>query len=164
MATVTLKGNPFHTLRDLPAVGSTVADFVVTSTQLQDVHLADFKGWKVLNIFPSVDTPVCALSVRQFNARAGARPGVTVLNISADLPFAHARFCGAEGLANVLSFSTFRSTFPGDLGLAFIDGPLKGLCSRCVLVLDEANKVVWAEQVPEVAQEPAYDAALAVLP
>ena len=120
MATVTLKGTPFHTRGDLPTLHTRIADFVVTDTKLQDVRLADFQGWKGLNVFPSVDTLVSAFSVRQFNAKAGSVPGVTVLNISADLPFAHARFCGAEGLANVHSFSTLRSTFASQLQLDFI--------------------------------------------
>jgi thioredoxin-dependent peroxiredoxin len=164
MATVTLKGNPFHTIGDLPATGTRARPFRLTRTDFRDVRLEDFAGKrKILNIFLSVDTSVCALSVRTFNARAAALPGVVVLNISADLPYAQRRFCGAEGIEGVETLSTFRSTFASDWGLAVVDGPLEGLCSRAVIVLDEQDRVVYIEQVPEISQEPDYDRALAAL-
>ncbi len=163
MAEITLKGNPIHTNGELPANGTAAPGFNLTGTDLADKGLDDFSGKKVLNVFPSLDTPVCAVSIRQFNERAAGRDGVTVLNISADLPFAHGRFCAAEGIENAINFSTLRSSFASDYGLEIVDGPLQGLCSRAVLVLDEANNVVYSEQVPEIAQEPDYDAALAAL-
>jgi thiol peroxidase len=164
MATITLKGNPIHTSGELPAVGSVSSDFTLTSAALQDVSLAAYAGKrKVLNIFPSIDTPVCAASVRAFNQQAAGKDNVVVLNISADLPFAMKRFCAAEGLEGVESLSSFRSDFAKGFGVQITDGPLAGLCSRAVVVLDETNHVVYAEQVPEIAQEPNYEAALAVL-
>ncbi len=163
MAEITLKGNPIHTSGELPANGTAAPAFSLADTSLADKSLDDFPGKKVLNVFPSLDTPVCAVSVRQFNQRAAGRDGVTVLNISADLPFAHGRFCSTEGIENAVSLSTMRSSFAQDYGLEIVDGPLKGLCSRAVLVLDEANNVVYGEQVPEIAQEPNYEAALAAL-
>lgn len=163
MATITFKGNPIHTSGSLPAVGSSAPAFTLVKTDLSEATLASYPGKKVLNIFPSLDTSVCATSVRTFNKRAGERPGVRVLNVSADLPFAHKRFCTAEGIANVENLSTFRSSFADDYGLRMTEGPLKGLCSRAVLVLDEQNRVIHAEQVPEIVQEPDYDAALAKL-
>lgn len=164
MASITLKGNQIHTSGDLPAVGATCPDFMLTTSALQDVSLSNYAGKrKVLNIFPSVDTPVCATSVRSFNAKAAGQEGVVVLNISADLPFAMKRFCGAEGLEGVEALSSFRSGFAKEFGLEIVDGPLAGLCSRAVIVLDADNKVTYVEQVPEIAQEPNYDAALAAL-
>jgi thiol peroxidase len=164
MAEITLKGNPIRTCGELPEVGREAPDFELVKTDLSTVRLADFAGSKkVLNVFPSLDTPVCAMSVRVFNERAAGRPGVVVLNVSKDLPFANARFCGAEGLENALALSAFRSTFAWDFGLEIVDGPLAGLCSRAVLVLDGENRVVHAQQVPEIVSEPDYDAALAAL-
>ncbi len=163
MAEITLKGNSIHTAGELPAIGSTAPAFRLTDTSLADKSLDDYSGKKVLNIFPSLDTPVCAVSIRQFNQRAAGRDGVTVLNISADLPFAHGRFCAAEGIDNAVNLSTMRSSFAGDYSLEIVDGPLEGLCSRAVLVLDEANQVVYGEQVPEITQEPDYEAALSAL-
>lgn len=163
MAAITLKGNPIHTSGELPARGSTAPAFRLVNTGLAEVSLDDFAGKKVLNVFPSLDTPVCANSVRRFNQEAAGRDGVRVLNVSADLPFAHGRFCSAEGIVGVENLSTFRSTFADDYGLKIVDGPLAGLCSRAVLVLDEANRVIHTEQVPEIAQEPDYAAALAAL-
>ncbi len=163
MAEITLKGNSIHTSGDLPAVGTAAPAFSLTDTGLADKSLDDFSGKKVLNVFPSLDTPVCAVSVRQFNQRAAGRQGVAVLNISADLPFAHGRFCAAEGIEGAINLSSMRSSFARDYGCEIVDGPLKGLCSRAVLVLDEANNVVYCEQVPEIAQEPDYEAALATL-
>ena len=123
-----------------------------------------YKGKKkVLNIFPSIDTPTCAMSVRKFNADAAKVANTVIINISADLPFAQKRFCGAEGIANAESLSTFRSSFAKDYKLEIIDGPLAGLCSRCVIVVDENNSVIYSEQVSEIASEPNYEAALASL-
>lgn len=164
MANITLGGNPIHTSGQLPAVGAKAPDFKLTGGDLKDLSLADFKGKKkVLNIVPSLDTPVCATSTRKFNKDAGSLPNVVVLVVSADLPFAAKRFCTTEGLANVTALSTFRSTFAKDWGVAIVDGPLAGVTSRAVVVLDENDKVVYEEQVPEIKQEPNYDAALAAL-
>ncbi len=164
MATVTLKGNPFQTVGTLPAVGSKAADFVLTGAGLADVRLADFAGSRlVLNIFPSVDTPTCATSVRKFNQALSSLENTKVLCVSADLPFAQARFCGAEGLEAVLNGSSFRSSFGEDYGVTFADGPLRGLLSRAVVVIGADGTVLHAEQVAETADEPSYEAALAVL-
>jgi len=164
MANITLGGNPIQTSGTLPAVGAKAPDFKLTAGDLKDLSLADFKGKKkVLNIVPSLDTPVCATSTRRFNKDAAALPNVAVLVVSADLPFAAKRFCTTEGLANVTPLSTFRSTFAKDWGCAIVDGPLAGVTSRAVVVLDEGDKVVYVEQVPEIKQEPNYDAALAAL-
>lgn len=164
MATVTLRGNPINTAGDLPAVGSKAPDFVVTGAGLADVTLADFAGSRlVLNIFPSVDTPTCATSVRTFNKELAALNNTKVLCVSADLPFAQARFCGAEGLEAVQNGSTFRSSFGRDYGVQFVDGPLRGLLSRAVVVIDTDGTVLHTEQVAETADEPSYTAALAVL-
>ncbi len=163
MATITVKGNPIHTSGELPAKGSAAPSFRLVKSDLSEVGLGDYEGRKVLNVFPSIDTPVCANSVRRFNQDAASHDGVTVLNISADLPFAHSRFCGAEGLDGVESLSAFRSSFAADYGLEIADGPLAGLCSRAVLVLDADNRVLYTEQVPEIGQEPDYNAALAAL-
>jgi thioredoxin-dependent peroxiredoxin len=164
MANITLGGSPIHTSGELPAVGARAPDFKLTAGDLKDLALADFKGKKkVLNIVPSLDTPVCATSTRKFNEKAGKLPNVAVLVISADLPFASKRFCTTEGLANVTPLSTFRSTFGKDWGVSIVDGPLAGVTSRAVVVLDENDRVVYEEQVPEIKQEPNYDAALAAL-
>ena len=160
MAKITFKGNPVGTSGELPAVRSTAPDFNLVDTGLGNVNLSSYSGRKVLNIFPSVDTPVCAISVRTFNKDAGALPNVTVLNVSADLPFAHARFCGAEGLEGVVSLSTFRGAFLDDYGVRMVDGPLAGLAARAVVVLDADNTVLYTELVPEIAQEPNYAEAL----
>ncbi len=162
MAQITLKGGPIHTSGDLPAAGSAAPAFTLVAQDLSEVKLADHAGKTlVLNIFPSVDTPVCAMSVRAFNERAAALEGVVLLNISADLPFAQKRFCGAEGIEGAMTLSTFRSSFAKDYGAEIVDGPLAGLCSRAVVVVDAAGMVKYSEQVPEIAQEPNYDAALA---
>ncbi|MCM2282218.1 MAG: thiol peroxidase [Bdellovibrionaceae bacterium] len=164
MATITLKGNPIQTSGQLPAKGTTAPDFKLLRVDLSEVSLANFGNKKkVLNIFPSVDTATCAMSVRTFNKEAAALGNVAVLNISADLPFAQKRFCGAEGITNAEALSTFRSDFAKTYGLQIMEGPLAGLCSRVVIVLDENNKVVYSEQVSEVANEPNYTAALASL-
>jgi thiol peroxidase len=165
MSQITLKGNPIHTCGTLPAVGSQAADFVLTKTDFADVSLQNFAGKKiVLNIFPSIDTPVCATSVRRFNTEAVKLKNTVVLCVSVDLPFAHNRFCGAEGLQNVIPVSELRKRkFGEDYGVRIIDGPLAGLFSRAVVVIDEKGKVIYTEQVPEIAQEPNYEAALKVL-
>ena len=163
MAEITLKGNPIHTSGELPAEGSVAPAFRLVKTDLAEVGLDDYSGKKVLNVFPSLDTAVCAMSVRQFARQAAGREGVSVLNISADLPFAHGRFCAAEGIEGVDNLSTLRSSFAFDYGLEIVDGPLAGLCSRVVLVLDEGNRVIHRQQVPEIGQEPDYAAALAAL-
>jgi thiol peroxidase len=164
MTTVTLKGNPFETVGTLPAVGSVAPAFELVKTYLSVATLADYLGAKlVLNIFPSVDTPTCATSVRKFNESVSALKGVNVVCVSADLPFAVARFCGAEGIDNVDTGSSFRSTFGADYGLTFSTGPLTGLLSRAVVVLNEKGSVIYTEQVAETADEPNYEAALAML-
>ena len=162
MATVTLQGNPLETIGELPAVGSKAPSFELVKTDLSTTSLSDFAGKKlVLNIFPSVDTGVCATSVRKFNEALSSLENTVVLCVSADLPFAAARFCGAEGLDNVESGSSFRSTFGKDYGVEFTTGPLTGLLSRSVVVINEQGEVVYTEQVSETAQEPDYEAALA---
>ncbi len=165
MAKITFKGTPTTTQGDLPRAGSLAPDFTLTKTDLSDVTLSDFKGKRVvLNIFPSVDTPVCATSVRRFNQEASKLDNCVVLCVSRDLPFAHARFCGAEGLNAVVSVSDFRTgSFGGRYGVAIAEGPLKGLLSRAVVIVDEKGKVVYTQQVPEIAEEPDYAAALAAL-
>lgn len=164
MATVTLRGNPIHTVGELPAVGSQAPDFLVTGAGLADVKLSDFAGSRlVLNIFPSVDTPTCATSVRTFNQALSSLENTKVLCVSADLPFAQARFCGAEGLDAVINGSTFRSSFGADYGVTFSDGPLRGLLSRAVVVIGADGTVLHTEQVAETADEPSYEAALASL-
>ena len=162
MATVTLKGNPIHTNGDLPAVGAAAPDFVLTGGDLKDCSLRDFAGKrKVLNIVPSLDTEVCATSTRRFNEKAGALGNAVVLVVSADLPFASKRFCTTEGLANVVPLSMLRSKhFAKDYGVLLEDGPLAGLCARAVVVLDEKDRVIHRQLVPEIAQEPDYEAAL----
>ena len=164
MANITFRGTPANTVGNLPAVGAAAPAFTLTAADLSDKTLADFAGKrKVLNIFPSIDTGVCAQSVRTFNERASSLENAVVLCISADLPFAQARFCGAEGLDNVVSLSSFRSNFARDYGVAVESSPLRGLTARAVVVLDENDKVLHAELVGEIAHEPNYDAALAVL-
>ena len=164
MAEITFRGNPIHTVGELPAVGSPAPDFTLTGGNLANVTVSDFAGQSlVLNIFPSIDTGVCQASVRAFNEKAGGREGVTVLNVSADLPFAQTRFCGAEGIENVSSASTFRSDFGATYGVTMSEGPLAGLLSRAVVVVGPDGNVAYTEQVPEIAQEPDYDAALAAL-
>ncbi len=163
MAQVTLKGNPIRTVGELPAKGSTAPDFTLTKGDLSDVHLADFAGKKkILNIVPSLDTSTCATSAKRFNDAAKKMPDTVFLTISADLPFAQSRFCGAEGIEQIVTLSQMRSReFGKAYGVEITDGPIAGLLSRAVVVLDESNTVVYTEQVPEIAQEPNYDAALA---
>lgn len=164
MATITLKGNPIETVGSLPEVGSQAPDFSLVSSDLSETFLSDFTGRRlILNIFPSVDTPTCATSVRQFNQQAAALSNTRVLCVSADLPFALARFCGAEGIDKVSSGSCFRSTFGQDYGVAIKTGPLAGLLSRAVVVINENGTVIYTQQVQEIADEPDYQQALAVL-
>ena len=162
MATVTLKGNKVKVGGNVPAVGDIVPDFSLTGKDLADVTLASFAGKrKVLNIVPSLDTPTCQQSTRVFNEKASAMKNTAVLVIAADLPFAMSRFCGAEGLENVVTLSTFRGRdFHDKYGVDILDGPLRGLTARAVVVLDENNKVMHSELVPEIASEPDYQAAL----
>jgi thiol peroxidase len=165
VAEITLKGNPFHTSGELPKVGSPTPAFTLVKGDLGEATLKDFSGRRVvLNIFPSLDTPTCATSVRTFNARASKTPNTVVLCISADLPFAAKRFCSTEGLENVVPASCFRNAeFGAAYGVTLVDGPLKGLLARAVVVVDDKGKVLHTELVPEIANEPNYDAALAVL-
>jgi thioredoxin-dependent peroxiredoxin len=165
MADITLKGNPCHTNGELPAVGSVAPDFTLTTADLADVTLQEYAGKKkLLNIVPSLDTPVCAISTQKFNAAMAEKSDAVALVISADLPFAQKRFCGAEDIANVISLSVMRDrSFPTDYGMLITDGPLAGLCGRAVVVLDQDNKVIYTQLVPEIGDEPDYDAALAVL-
>ena len=165
MAIITLKGQQTTTIGTLPEKDSIVPDFLLTKTDLSDVGKHSFSGKRIVfNIFPSVDTSVCAASVRKFNEEAANLENTVVLCISQDLPFAHARFCGAEGIENVVSLSAFRSgSFGSQFGVAIIDGPLAGLFSRAVVIADAAEKVMYTEQVPEITREPDYAAALAVL-
>jgi len=165
MASITLGGNPIHTSGDLPKTGTQAPDFQLVKNDLSVVSLADFAGSKlVLNIFPSVDTGTCAASVRQFNEKAANLDNTKVLCISRDLPFAQKRFCGAEGLENVVNLSDFKDgNFGKTYGLEIADGPLAGLSSRVVIVLDEKGLVKYTEQVAEIANEPDYEAALKAL-
>lgn len=165
MATVTLEGNPINTNGDLPAVGAQAPDFKLTTSDLEDKALADFKGKKkLLNIVPSLDTGVCATSTKKFNESLGNRNDVEVLVVSADLPFAMGRFCETEGISNVTTLSMMRDRhFAKDYGVLIQDGPLAGITARAVVVLDENDKVVYTQLVPEITQEPDYDKALAAL-
>jgi len=165
MAQITLRGNPIHTSGELPAVGTAAPSFTLTRKDLSEISLGDYKGQRlVLNIFPSIDTPTCATSVRTFNARASQAANTVVLCVSQDLPFAAGRFCAAEGLDNVVPASAFRNVeFGQAYGVTVIDGPLRGLLARSVVVINETGKVVYTQLVAETATEPNYDAALAVL-
>ncbi|MDY7396140.1 thiol peroxidase [Aureibaculum sp. 2210JD6-5] len=165
MASITLKGNSINTSGNLPKVGTQAPDFNLVKTDLSKSTLSDYKGSKViLNIFPSVDTGTCAASVRQFNEEAAKLDNTKVLCVSRDLPFAQSRFCGAEGIENVVSLSDYATgDFGKNYGLQIIDGPLAHLHSRAVIVLDENGKVVYTEQVPEIVDEPNYKAALEAL-
>ncbi len=161
MAQITLRGNPVHTVGELPAVGSPAPGFTLTGTDLGAVSSDQFRGKSLLlNIFPSIDTPVCATSVRTFNERAAGK-GLSVLCVSKDLPFAQQRFCGAEGIENVTAASAFRSSFGEDYGVTITDGPMAGLLARAIVVVGADGNVAYTELVPEIAQEPNYDAALA---
>lgn len=164
MTDITLKGNPIHTSGKLPDVGSSVKDFTLVKGDLSEVKLSEFEGKKkLLNIFPSLDTSTCSASVRAFAKHSADVPNSVVLNISKDLPFAQSRFCSVEHINGVETLSAFRATFAKDYGLEIVDGPLSGLCSRAVIILDSHNRVVYCEQVPEITQEPDYDKALDAL-
>ena len=165
MAQITFKGNPIHTAGSLPEIGKTAPDFKVVKTDLSPMSPGDFKGKKiVLNIFPSLDTPVCAASVRRFNVEATKLADTVVLCLSRDLPFAQKRFCAAEGLDNVVTGSEYKdSSFSRAYGVTITDGPLEGLFSRAVVVIDRKGKIAYTEQVPEIAQEPDYAKALAAI-
>jgi thiol peroxidase len=165
MAQITLGGNPVNTAGELPSVGEKAPNFTLTNTDLKDQKLSDYTGKNVvLNIFPSIDTSVCAASVRQFNKDAANKDNTVVLNISKDLPMAHKRFCAAEGLEGVLSLSEFKDqNFSDQYGVRMMDGGMEGFMSRAVMVVDPHGNVTHAEQVPEIGQEPNYEAALAAL-
>lgn len=165
MAEITLKGVPVHTVGELPLVGQTAPDFSLTRTDMSDMSLKDMAGKRVvLNIFPSVDTSVCAMSVRRFNSEISQFENAAALCISRDLPFAHARFCGTEGLKDVVSLSEMRHRYFGEkYGVAMIDGPLEGLLARAVMVIDEKGKVVYTQLVREIGEEPDYEKALDAL-
>lgn len=165
MASITLGGNPINTIGELPKVGTKAPEFQLVKNDLSIAELSNYKGSKViLNIFPSIDTGTCATSVRTFNAKASSLENTKVLCISRDLPFAQKRFCGAEGLENVINLSDFKTgTFGKDYGLEIIDGPLAGLHSRAIVVIDENGTVKYTEQVSEIANEPNYEEALAAL-
>lgn len=163
MSSITFKGNPIETVGELPKVGDKAPDFRVTNTDLEDVSLSDFEGKNlILNIFPSVDTGICAASVREFNKRASGLKNTQVLCVSKDLPFAHKRFCGAEGIENVISASQYKDqSFSEKYRVDMLNGPLAGLMSRAIVVINEEGEVTYVEQVPEIVQEPDYDKALA---
>ena len=161
---ITLGGKPIHTVGTLPAVGTDVKSFTLTGVDLADKSLSDFKGkYVIMNIFPSVNTGVCSKSVRKFNQDAAGLPNTTVLCISKDLPFAQKAFCGAEGINNVVMLSDFRSDFGNSYGVQIADGPMKGLLSRAVIVVNPEGKIVYEQQVPEIGQEPDYTAAIAAI-
>ena len=162
MAKITFKGSVIHTSGKLPARGTVAPAFKLTGADLADVTLATFgQKKKIVNIVPSLDTPVCAVSARKFNEAVAALANTVLINISADLPFAQSRFCESQGLKNSVTLSTLRSRFGKEYGVQIKDGPLAGLMSRAVLVLNGNNRIVYAQQVPDIAQEPDYDAALA---
>jgi len=165
MATVTLEGNPLEVLGHFPRPGESVHSFMLVDKNLNDISLSQFEGKrKILSIVPSIDTPVCATSTRQFNREASQLDNVVVLVISADLPFAQVRFCGAEGLNNVIMLSTLRGRdFSKDYGVLIKTYPLAGLCARAAIVLDEHDRVLYSQLVPEITDEPDYDAALAAV-
>ncbi|HMV39691.1 thiol peroxidase [Plasticicumulans sp.] len=165
MATITLRGNPIHTNGELPAAGTRAPDFHLVAPGLADVHLENYAGKKkLLNIVPSLDTPTCQLSTKKFNDHAKAHPDTVILIVSADLPFAQGRFCTGEALDNVIPLSMMRSrNFAKDYGVLIEDGPLAGITARAVVVLDENDTVLYAQLVPEIADEPDYAAALAAL-
>ena len=162
MAQITLQGNPIETIGQLPALNSQAPGFTLTRTDLSEASLSDFSGQNVvLNIFVSLDTSICAASVRRFNQELSSLDNTVVLCVSADLPFAHQRFCEAEGLDNVIPASVFRSPeFGKDYGVTITSGPLAGLLCRAVVIIDKDGKIIYTEQVPEIAQDPDFAAAL----
>ena len=165
METIYFKGNACHTYGLMPRAGKEAPCFTLTSKDLAEVRCTDFPGRKiVLNVFPSLDTPGCAASVRRFNEEAAKRPDVTVIDVSMDLPFAQQRFCAAEGIDNCIVASAFRSPMFGqEYGLQIVDGPLAGLLARAVIIIDEDRKVIYADLVEEITNEPDYEAALSML-
>ncbi len=165
MAQISFKGTPVNTNGSLPAVGSLAPDFALVNTDLSTINLADFTGKKlIINVFPSVDTGVCALQLKAFNQKIAGKDDVALLFVSLDLPFAFKRFCGAEGIENAVTASDFRDqSFADAYGVKLIDGPLAGLLTRAVIVLDESHTVTYSELVPEITTEPDYDAAMAAL-
>lgn len=164
MATITFQGKPINTVGDLPAVGTKAPAFKLTNRKLQDVGLEDFAGKrKVLNIVPSLDTPTCATSTRKFNEKAAHLDNTVVLAVSADLPFAQARFCEIEGIKHVVALSSFRSNFAHDYGVHLLDSILAGLTARAIIVIDENDNVIYTQLVPEIADEPDYTGALEAL-
>lgn len=165
MAQVYLKGNPVDTIGELPAIGTQAPDFTLTKTDLSNVRLNDFTGQSVvLNIFPSIDTPVCAMSVRRFNKEVDNLENTSILCISADLPFSHERFCEIEELDDVMALSVFRSPeFGKDYGVTISSGPLTGLLSRAIVIINPEGKIIYTEQVQEISQQPNYEKALQVL-
>jgi thiol peroxidase len=164
MASITFQGNEVQTVGELPAVGASAPQFTLVKADLGEVSLAELKGKNVvLNIFPSIDTGTCAMSVRKFNEKAAQLDNTVVICVSADLPFAAGRFCGAEGIENVLTGSTFRASFGEDYGVTFTSAPLTGLLSRSVVVINSEGKIAYTEQVAETTEEPNYDAAIAAL-
>jgi thiol peroxidase len=164
MATITFQGKPINTVGDLPAVGSKAPEFKLTNRKMQDVGLAEYAGKrKLLNIVPSLDTPTCATSTRKFNEKGAHLPNTAVLVISADLPFAQARFCEIEGIKHVTALSSFRSNFAHDYGVELLDSILAGLTARAIIIIDENDQVIYTELVSEIADEPDYAGALAAL-
>ncbi len=165
MAKITLKGNPVNTSGNLPSEGSKSPDFTLVKSDLSNLSLSELKGKKlVLNIFPSLDTSTCATAMRKFNELAAGKKGITVLGISKDLPYAHRRFCSTEGITNVITLSGFRdSSFGKAYGIDIIDGSMAGLYARSIVIIDENGTVLYTQLVPEISQEPDYDAALAAL-
>ena len=164
MAQIALHGNAVHTVGKLPEIGSSVKNFDLINVDLKSKTNTDFSGKRMIfNIFPSIDTGICAASARKFNEEASGLNNTVVINVSRDLPFALSRFCAAEGLDNVETLSDFRGTFGEDYGVTMSDSPMQGLLSRAVIIADENGKVLYTEQVPEIAQEPNYDNALNAL-
>ncbi len=162
--TITLGGNTIHTVGKLPAVGTAIKDFTLTGVDLQEKTFSDYKGkYVIMNIFPSVNTGVCSKSVRKFNEDAAGLNNTTVLCISKDLPFAQKQFCGAEGIDHVVMLSDFRTDFGNTYGVQITDGPMRGLLSRAVIVVNPEGKIVYEQQVPEIGQEPDYTAAIAAV-
>jgi thiol peroxidase len=164
MAIITFQTNPIQTCGELPAIGSDAPDFLLTTIELEDVTLANYAGKrKVLSIVPSLDTPTCAASARKFNQKAANFENTVVLIVSADLPFAQCRFCEVEGLHDVVALSTFRSTFATDYGMQISDSALAGLTARAIVIIDEQNKILYTQLVPELAHEPDYEAAFSAM-
>ena len=164
MSVITFQGKPIHTCGELPSVGEMAPDFLLTSSRLVEVSLADFSGKKkLLNIVPSLDTPTCAISARKFNEKASRLKNTVVLMVSADLPFAQDRFCGKEKLKDIIPLSSFRSTFSDDYGVRIIDSILAGLTARAIVIIDDDDKIIYTQLIQEIAEEPDYESALEAL-